>query len=115
MCQRQRDLFQDMVATGHLPAQASLINRDRMEEMGKDLIQLCDQLEQHGLVDYQIGIWEEEILSGTWLVIFLSAMLLKRKACARAYSHQLATPTKRKRERGNTDLSQSHYSPRSMP
>jgi len=35
-----------------------------MEEMGKDLIQLCDQLEQHGLVDYQMGIWEEEILCG---------------------------------------------------
>jgi hypothetical protein len=35
-----------------------------MEAMGKDLIQLCDQLEQHGLVDYQMGIWEEEILSG---------------------------------------------------
>lgn len=35
-----------------------------METMGKDLIQLCDQLEQHGLVDYQMGIWEEEILSG---------------------------------------------------
>jgi hypothetical protein len=35
-----------------------------MEEMGKTLIQLCDQLEQHGLVDYQMGIWEEEILCG---------------------------------------------------
>jgi hypothetical protein len=35
-----------------------------MEAMGKDLIQLCDQLEPHGLVDYQMGIWEEEILSG---------------------------------------------------
>lgn len=35
-----------------------------MEAMGKALIQLCDQLEQHGLVDYQMGIWEEEILCG---------------------------------------------------
>lgn len=69
MCQRQKDLFQDMVISGHLPAQASLISRDRMEGMGKDLIQLCDQLEQHGLVDYQIGIWEEEILSGKWLPV----------------------------------------------
>lgn len=32
--------------------------------MGKELIQLCDQVEQHGLVDYQMGIWEEEILCG---------------------------------------------------
>ncbi|KAJ5570264.1 uncharacterized protein N7459_009694 [Penicillium hispanicum] len=63
VCQRQKGLIQDMVVSGHPPAQASLISRDRMESMGKDLIQLCDQLEQHGLVDYQIGIWEEEILS----------------------------------------------------
>jgi hypothetical protein len=49
---------------GH-PSHISLLRRDRLETMGKDLIQLCDQLEQHGLVDYQMGIWEEEILSGT--------------------------------------------------
>ena len=42
-----------------------------MEAMGKDLIQLCDQLEQHGLVDYQMGIWEEEILSGRWIICSL--------------------------------------------
>ena len=53
-----------MLISGHPPAQASLISRDRMESMGKELIQLCDQLEPHGLVDYQMGIWEEEILSG---------------------------------------------------
>lgn len=64
MCQKQKDLTQDLVATGHQPAQTSLLSRERMEEMGKDLIQLCDQLEQHGLVDYQMGIWEEEILCG---------------------------------------------------
>ncbi|KAJ5203960.1 uncharacterized protein N7498_004839 [Penicillium cinerascens] len=62
VCQKQKDLTQDLVATGHQPAQTSLLSRERMEEMGKDLIQLCDQLEPHGLVDYQMGIWEEEIL-----------------------------------------------------
>lgn len=55
--------MQDYIATGHPPAQASLLTKDRMEGIGRDLIQLCDQLEQHGLVDYQMGIWEEEILS----------------------------------------------------
>lgn len=35
-----------------------------MEDMGEELIRLCDKLEPHGLVDYQMGIWEEEILSG---------------------------------------------------
>jgi hypothetical protein len=52
----------DLIA-GH-PSHISLLRRDRLEAMGKDLIQLCDQVEQHGLVDYQMGIWEEEILSG---------------------------------------------------
>ncbi|KAJ5302166.1 hypothetical protein N7508_007029 [Penicillium antarcticum] len=60
-CQKQKDLVMAMVA-GH-PSHISLIRRDRLEAMGKDLIRLCDQLEQHGLVDYQMGIWEEEILS----------------------------------------------------
>ncbi|CAG7929532.1 unnamed protein product [Penicillium olsonii] len=63
VCQKQKDLFQDMISSGHQLTQVSLIRRDRMESMGTDLIQLCDQLEQHGLVDYQMGIWEEEILS----------------------------------------------------
>ncbi|EIT81489.1 hypothetical protein Ao3042_01961 [Aspergillus oryzae 3.042] len=33
-----------------------------MDNLGKELIQLCDRVEQFGLVDYQMGIWEEEIL-----------------------------------------------------
>jgi hypothetical protein len=57
-------LIQGLLTSGQQPQQISLIQRDRMETMGKELIQLCDQLEQHGLVDYQMGIWEEEILSG---------------------------------------------------
>lgn len=35
-----------------------------MEKLGDDLVQLCDRMEPHGLVDYEVGIWEEEILSG---------------------------------------------------
>lgn len=27
-----------------------------------ELINICDQLEPYGLVDYEIGVWEEEIL-----------------------------------------------------
>ncbi|KAJ5504820.1 hypothetical protein N7463_007694 [Penicillium fimorum] len=63
ICQKQKDLMMEVIATSQQPAHTSLIRRDRMETMGRDLIQLCDQLEPHGLVDYQMGIWEEEILS----------------------------------------------------
>jgi hypothetical protein len=30
--------------------------------MGKDLVRLCDNVERHGLVDYQYGVWEEQII-----------------------------------------------------
>ncbi|KAJ5920940.1 hypothetical protein N7466_009266 [Penicillium verhagenii] len=61
VCQKQKDLTQGYTGD-HPSVQITLLTRDRMEAMGKALIQLCDQLEQHGLVDYQMGIWEEEIL-----------------------------------------------------
>ena len=64
VCQKQKDLCEDLISTGHPPSHTSLISRDQLDAMGKDLIHLCDQLEPHGLVDYQLGIWEEEILSG---------------------------------------------------
>ncbi|KXG50333.1 uncharacterized protein PGRI_068240 [Penicillium griseofulvum] len=64
ICQKQKDLVMEMIATSQQPVHTSLIPRDRMDAMGRDLIQLCDQLEPHGLVDYQMGVWEEEILSG---------------------------------------------------
>lgn len=31
-------------------------------ETGDQLVALCDQIEQYGLVDYELGIWEEQIL-----------------------------------------------------
>lgn len=65
----------EVIATGQQPAHTSLIRRDRLEAMGRDLIQLCDQLEPHGLVDYQMGIWEEEILSGEF-ALYSDAPLL---------------------------------------
>lgn len=40
--------------------------------MGRELIRLCDGMERHGLVDYQIGVWEEEIISGRFLVALFS-------------------------------------------
>lgn len=53
----------DLVATKYMPTKHSLLTLDRMEAMGNEIIQLCDQLEPHGLVDYEMGILEENILS----------------------------------------------------
>ncbi|KAB8254710.1 hypothetical protein BDV32DRAFT_142656 [Aspergillus pseudonomiae] len=52
----------DMLRTHRQPPHTTLLNDDVMDTLGKELIQLCDRVEQFGLVDYQMGIWEEEIL-----------------------------------------------------
>lgn len=66
ICQRQKDLTQDLFRTEQRPSNATLLDANALENLGDELTRLCDQLEQHGLVDYQMGIWEEEILSGEY-------------------------------------------------
>lgn len=34
-----------------------------IKRMGDELIRLCDGIERHGLVDYQFGVWEDQIES----------------------------------------------------
>ncbi|GAB1217226.1 hypothetical protein ATERTT37_006462 [Aspergillus terreus] len=64
VCQKQKDMTEEILQTGRQPPHTSLLSVDVMENLGKELIQLCDRIEQHGLVDYEMGVWEEEILSG---------------------------------------------------
>lgn len=45
----------------HRPS--GLISPENLEKMGNELIQMCDGIERHGLVDYQYGVWEERIIS----------------------------------------------------
>lgn len=62
--QQQKELTQRMLETGEPPmAPQSLISEESLENMGSELVRLCDTMEKHGLVDYQIGVWEEEIIS----------------------------------------------------
>lgn len=42
----------------------SILQEDFLERMGRELVRLCDGMERHGLVDYQMGVWEEEIICG---------------------------------------------------
>ena len=49
----------------------SLLSVEAMGSLGKKLTGLCDQLEQHGLADYEMGLWEEEILPGETFLFFL--------------------------------------------
>lgn len=41
-----------------------ILTEESLNKLGRELVRLCDRVEQHGLVDYQMGVWEEEILSG---------------------------------------------------
>ncbi|KAL3480672.1 hypothetical protein BJX99DRAFT_254340 [Aspergillus californicus] len=75
LCQKQKDMTQELLQTGRQSSRTSLLSIDAMETLGKELIRLCDQMEQHGLVDYQMGIWEEEILSEIAIYLALGQCL----------------------------------------
>lgn len=58
-------MTKEMLNTGQPPQDPqSLIDYEFMEKMGRDLVRLCDGIEKHGLVDYQMGVAEEDILEG---------------------------------------------------
>ena len=61
--QKQRDMSQEELDTGQKaqPPQTR-ISRDYLERMGNELTGLCDAVEKYGLVDYEIGVWEEQII-----------------------------------------------------
>ncbi|KAI9890862.1 MAG: hypothetical protein M1814_003501 [Vezdaea aestivalis] len=61
--QKQKDVTINMLEST-LPAMHSvnLIPEDFLEKLGQELVRLCDGMERHGLVDYQMGVWEEQIL-----------------------------------------------------
>jgi hypothetical protein len=62
--QKQKEMSLAVLDTGQRPhAPQSLMEADQMENMGKELVRLCDIMEKHGLVDYQMGVWEEEIVT----------------------------------------------------
>ena len=42
----------------------SLMSQEFINKMAKDLIRMCDVIEKHGLIDYQYGVAEEQIIQG---------------------------------------------------
>ena len=62
--QRQKDITQEMITSGRAPPPPqSIMQEEFLERMGRDLVRHCDSMERHGLVDYEMGVWEEEIMS----------------------------------------------------
>jgi hypothetical protein len=65
--QRQKELTLDARAKG-LPGgrpnqPLTLMEPELMESMGKEIVRLCDIMEKFGLVDYEMGVWEEDIIN----------------------------------------------------
>ncbi|PVH92021.1 hypothetical protein DM02DRAFT_305331 [Periconia macrospinosa] len=64
LLQKQKEMVEKMAATGQRPQQPqSVVDYDYLEKMGTQLVKNCDNMEKHGLVDYQMGVWEEEIIA----------------------------------------------------
>ena len=62
---KQKEMLREFVSTGQPPlAPRELLRDEVLDRMGRELIRLCDGMERHGLVDYQMGVWEEEIIEG---------------------------------------------------
>ena len=58
--QKQKDLTQEMLQAGQ-PI-LNLLSAAVLQNMVNELVRMNDQIEQHGLVDYDMGVWEEEIV-----------------------------------------------------
>lgn len=60
---RQLDDSRRLKATGQaLPVGQSVLPKPALQNLGDELTRLCDDLEKSGLVDYEMGVWEEEII-----------------------------------------------------
>lgn len=52
----------EMMSAQNLQSGQTLILQEGLVEMGDELVMLCDEIEKHGLVDYEQGVWEERII-----------------------------------------------------
>ena len=60
--QRQFDMTQEMMRGMQLREPQSIMSANDLERLSSELVRLCDSVEKHGLVDYQMGVAEEEIM-----------------------------------------------------
>ena len=54
LLQKQKDMAGSGIVT--------LVSEDILNKMGDEIVQLCDGIEKHGLVDYEYGVWEGPII-----------------------------------------------------
>ena len=59
--QKQKDLTEEAIR--YRMFNFNFLPAETIQAMVDELIRLCDSIEQYGLVDYDRGVWEEEITS----------------------------------------------------
>ena len=70
-CLLQRQL-KDTIRLRRSPSTSqTLLDKEMFTKMGDELVRLCDGVEQYGLVDYEMGVAEEQIISGRSRPYFL--------------------------------------------
>ena len=70
LLQKQRETSESELESDQTPPnQTTRIKRDYLEKMGSDLIELCNDIEKWGLVDYELGVWEEEIIDSEFCMV----------------------------------------------
>ena len=57
--QKQREITEEALRTRRQPA--DILSSETINSLMDDLVGMCDQLEAYGLVDFEMGIWEEQI------------------------------------------------------
>jgi len=64
--QQQHDMTEEMIQNGRQPPEPqSILSVQSLEDLSKELVRLCDNIERHGLVDFQMGVAEEQIIDRT--------------------------------------------------
>nr|POF24063.1 hypothetical protein CFP56_54999 [Quercus suber] len=61
--QRQFDLTEEYLRTNlPLTEPQSVMTKETLDHLGQEIVNMCEALEKHGLVDYQMGVAEEQII-----------------------------------------------------
>jgi hypothetical protein len=57
--QKQKEITEEALRIRRQPS--DILSADTIRSLMDDLVGMCDQLDQYGLVDFEMGIWEEQI------------------------------------------------------
>ena len=59
--QKQKDITENTLKSGRQRADIDVLSPETIRRLVDDLVAKCDQLEGYGLVEYEMGIAEEQI------------------------------------------------------